>query len=112
VQAAAAAVLADDEHVVAQRARYAKRRALMLDGLARHGLVHDGGPGLFYLWLRSTDDLDGWGIAAHLADAAGTVVAPGDLYGAAGVGHARLALTQPDARLELALERLDAHTGS
>lgn len=108
VQAAAAAVLADDEHVLAQRARYAKRRGLMLEGLARHGFVHDGGPGLFYLWLRSTDDLDAWSIAAHLAEAAGTVVAPGDLYGAAGERHARLALTQPDARLELALERLDA----
>jgi aspartate/methionine/tyrosine aminotransferase len=80
----------------------------MLEGLARHGLVHDGGPGLFYLWLRSTDDLDAWSIAAHLAEAAGTVVAPGDLYGAAGERHARLALTQPDVRLELALERLDA----
>ena len=47
-------------------------------------------------------------IAARLAERAGIVVAPGDLYGEAGAAHARLALTQPTARLELALGRLAA----
>ncbi|MEI8336935.1 MAG: succinyldiaminopimelate transaminase [Actinomycetes bacterium] len=107
VQAAAAAVLDDDEHVDIQRARYSERRALMLDGLARHGLSHEGGSALFYLWLRSNDGVDGWTAAARLAES-GFIVAPGDLYGAAGVEHVRLALTQPNERLELALERLDA----
>jgi aspartate/methionine/tyrosine aminotransferase len=106
VQAAAAAALGDDEHVVAQRERYEQRRKLMLDGLAGHGLVHDGGPGLFYLWLRAAESTDdGWEVAARLAEA-GTLVAPGGLYGAAGADHVRLALTQPNDRLELALERL------
>ena len=107
VQAAAAAVLDDDEHVDIQRARYSERRALMLDGLARHGLIHEGGSALFYLWLRSNDGVDGWTAAARLAES-GLIVAPGDLYGAAGVEHLRLALTQPNERLQLALERLDA----
>jgi len=107
VQAAAAAVLDDDEHVDIQRARYSERRALMLDGLARHGLIHEGGSALFYLWLRSIDGVDGWTAAARLAES-GLIVAPGDLYGAAGVEHLRLALTQPNERLQLALERLDA----
>ncbi|MCZ7525269.1 MAG: succinyldiaminopimelate transaminase [Acidimicrobiia bacterium] len=108
VQAAAAAALADDDHVERQRARYAERRAVVLEGLAAHGLVHDGGPGTFYLWLRSEDSADdGWEIAARLAHA-GTLVAPGDLYGPGGADHVRLALTQPDDRLGLALERLAA----
>jgi succinyldiaminopimelate transaminase len=107
-QAAAAAALGDDAHVEDQRGRYEKRRALMLPALEEHGLVHDGGPALFYLWLRSADAADdGWEIAARLAEA-GTLVAPGDMYGAAGADHVRLALTQPDDRLELALERLAA----
>lgn len=107
-QAAAAAALADDAHVDEQRARYERRRALMLPALEEHGLVHDGGPALFYLWLRSADGTDdGWEIAARLAEA-GTLVAPGDMYGPAGADHVRLALTQPDDRLELALERLAA----
>ena len=108
IQAAAAAALADDVHVATQRARYEERRALMLDGLAHHGLVHDGGPAPFYLWLHSQEQVDdGWELAAQLAEA-GTLVAPGSLYGAAGADHIRLALTQPTDRLELVLERLTA----
>jgi succinyldiaminopimelate transaminase len=108
VPAAAAAALGDEKHVDAQRDRYARRRALVLSGLESHGLVHDGGPGLFYLWLRSAEETDdGWELAARLAEA-GTLVAPGNLYGVAGADHVRLALTQPDDRLELALERLTA----
>jgi succinyldiaminopimelate transaminase len=106
VQAAATAALGDDEHVDAQRDRYSRRRVLMLDGLAAHGLVHDGGAAPFYLWLRAEDSADdGWELAARLAEA-GTLVAPGSLYGPAGADHVRLALTQTDDRLELALQRL------
>ncbi len=106
IQAAAAAALGDDVHVAEQRRRYETRRELMLAGLAALGLVHDGGPAPFYLWLRSEDQVDdGWELAARLAEA-GTLVAPGGLYGAAGADHVRLALTQPTDRLELVLERL------
>ena len=107
VQAAAVAALGDDEHVAVQRTRYEERRKLVTDGLARHGLVHDGGPCPFYCWLRAeTGADDGWEIAARLAHA-GTLVAPGDLYGAAGADHVRLALVHPLDRLQLALDRLD-----
>jgi succinyldiaminopimelate transaminase len=106
IQAAGAAALADDEHVFEQRDRYEQRRKLMLDGLSAQGLVHDGGPALFYLWLRAAESTDdGWEVAARLAEA-GTLVAPGSLYGPAGADHVRLALTQPTDRLELILERL------
>jgi aspartate/methionine/tyrosine aminotransferase len=107
MQAAAAAALGDDEHVEQQRVRYAERRALALDALAPLGLVHDGGPCSFYLWLRHGDGADdGWEIAAELAQKAGLLVAPGDLYGAAGADHVRLALVQPRDRLEIAFDRL------
>jgi succinyldiaminopimelate transaminase len=107
VQAAAAAALDDDVHVDEQRARYTERRTLVADALAREGIVHDGGAALFYLWLRAADGADdGWELAARLAHQAGLLVAPGDLYGAAGADHVRLALVQPRDRLELALDRL------
>jgi succinyldiaminopimelate transaminase len=107
VQAAAAAALGDDAHVDEQRARYAERRELVRAALADHDLVHDGGDALFYLWLRAAETADdGWEIAARLAHGAGMLVSPGDLYGAAGADHVRLALVQPRDRLELALDRL------
>src|SRR5205807_1196979 len=55
VQAATAAALGDDEHVAEQRARYARRRAVVLPALEARGLVHDGGSSTFYLWLRDAE---------------------------------------------------------
>jgi aspartate/methionine/tyrosine aminotransferase len=107
MQAAAIAALADDAHVDEQRARYAERRAFVRDALAPHGFVHDGGPCLFYLWLRAEVGADdGWEIAARLAHEAGLLVSPGDLYGPAGADHVRLALVQPRERFELAFDRM------
>jgi succinyldiaminopimelate transaminase len=107
MQAAAVAALGDDAHVAEQRARYAERRELAIKALRAAGLVHGGGPCLFYLWLRREDGADdGWEIAAQLATSAGLLVAPGDLYGPAGADHVRLALVQPTDRFELAFDRL------
>jgi len=108
VQAAAAAALADDAHVDEQRARYARRRARLLPALDAAGLVHDGGPSTFYLWLRAAGtDEDGWSIAARLAEC-GILVAPGDLYGPGGERHARLALSITDEHVDVAVKRLTA----
>ena len=108
VQAAAAAALGDDEHVERQRARYAARRAHLLPALARHGIEHVGGPSTFYLWLEGPSR-DGWRLGADLA-LLGLLVAPGDLYGEAGAGQARLALTVTDDQVDGLVERLSAST--
>jgi succinyldiaminopimelate transaminase len=108
IQEAGAAAWADDAHVDAQREVYAGRRALARARLGSAGLVDTGGPGTFYLWARSVDpDEDGWGIAARLA-ATGTLVAAGELYGTGGSPYVRIALVQPDERIELAFDRLVA----
>jgi aspartate/methionine/tyrosine aminotransferase len=106
VQAAAAAALGDDDHVREQQARYARRRATLLPALEARGLVHDGGPSAFYLWLRTAaGERDGWEIVADLATH-GVLVAPGEFYGAAGARHARLALTLTDEQVALVCDRL------
>jgi succinyldiaminopimelate transaminase len=111
VQAAAAVALGDDEHVVEQQLRYARRRAKALPALESRGLVHDGGDSTFYLWLRDAGrgdgaaPRDGWAIAADLAET-GLIVAPGDFYGAAGAQHVRVALTITDEALDLVVSRL------
>ncbi|MFM8236379.1 MAG: aminotransferase class I/II-fold pyridoxal phosphate-dependent enzyme [Actinomycetota bacterium] len=109
VQAAATAALGDDDHVEIQRARYRDRRAMVLAALRSLGLVHSGGDMAFYLWLRAATPggPDGWALAAGLAAAGGLLVAPGDLYGAAGSDHVRLALVQPDDAFERVCARLE-----
>lgn len=108
VQAAAAAALADDAHVAEQRARYAARRTRLTPALAAADLDSVGGPSTFYLWLASRRGEDGWQIADRLARTAGLLAAPGDLYGAAGAPHARIALSVRDADLDLVIDRLAA----
>lgn len=110
IQAAAAAVLDDDAAVNDQRERYAERRLFGLDALGKIGLEHAGGTATFYLWLRAAkgsacEGADGWEIARRLATA-GTLVAPGDLYGPDGSPYARLALVQPMEKIDLAIGRM------
>lgn len=106
VQAAAAAALGDDAHVDEQRARYAARRARLTPVLAEAGFVSAGGPSTFYLWLASDRGEDGWKMAARLAETAGLLVAPGDLYGRDGADYARVALSLRDDDLDLVIARL------
>jgi succinyldiaminopimelate transaminase len=106
VQAAAVAALGDDDHVVEQRGRYAARRARLTPVLADAGFVSAGGPSTFYLWLASDRGEDGWKMAARLAETAGLLVAPGDLYGPDGADDARLALSLRDEDIDAVIARL------
>ena len=105
VQVAAAAALADDDHVEVQRDRY-RRRLLagrrLLEGL---GLQVEMPAGGFYLWVADPGG-DGWALASRLATEAGVISSPGEFYGPEGAGHVRLAMVQPDERLMLAMDRV------
>ncbi len=55
---------------------------------------------------------DAWAMAEALARDGGILVSPGDLYGADGAGHVRIAVVQPLERLALVGERLGAAAGA
>ena len=57
--------------------------------------------GSFYLWC-SKAGLDGWELAAEIAERSALVVSPGELYGEDGRDFVRLAVVQSDERLALA----------
>ncbi len=105
VQAAAAVAYADDAHVDAQRARYLGRLERVAEILRAIDLDVALPGGAFYLWVAAPGG-DAWGLAARLARDAGALVSPGEFYGDAGAGHVRLAMVQPDDRLELMARRL------
>ncbi|HUR48874.1 MAG TPA: aminotransferase class I/II-fold pyridoxal phosphate-dependent enzyme [Acidimicrobiales bacterium] len=106
VQEAAAAALDDDDHAATQADRYRSRLERCAAALRDWGLSDAPLPaGGIYLWVQSPDG-DGWNLARRLAEQAGAVVAPGSLYGEAGAAHVRIAMTTPDAKLDLVLSRL------
>ncbi|MGA2037321.1 MAG: aminotransferase class I/II-fold pyridoxal phosphate-dependent enzyme [Acidimicrobiales bacterium] len=116
VQAAAVAALEDDEHVLVQRERYLHRLERLGAVLRDGGLDSHLPAGGFYLWVpvpgwasqgAGHDHSAGaWTLTEALAEAAGVLVSPGDLYGEAGTGFVRVAAVQPDDRIELVGERL------
>ena len=105
VQAAAVVAFDDDQHVDEQRQRYLRRLDLLAAALRRCGIEAQRPPGTFYLWVAARGG-DAWGLAHRLAAEGGLLVSPGDFYGPAGAGHVRIAVVQPDDRLELAAQRL------
>jgi succinyldiaminopimelate transaminase len=105
VQAAVAVAYSDDEHVDVQRERYRSRLELLAEALRSVDVDAPMPEGSFYLWC-SKPGMDGWELAAFLAEASGLVVSPGELYGDDGANFVRIAVVQPDERLELAVQRL------
>ncbi len=105
VQAAMVAALGDDEHVAAQRARYARRRRLLVGAFQEAGYVVDGSHAGLYLWVRPARPQDSRATVEDLAGL-GILVAPGVFYGSAGDGHVRVALTASDERVVEASTRL------
>lgn len=103
-QAAGVAALDDDAHVEAQRELYLGRLRRMADVLhAWSGIEIPLPGGGFYLWFEVGD---AWEFTERLAREGGALVSPGDFYGEAGAGFVRVAVVQPDERIDLVAGRL------
>ena len=103
-QAAGVVALNDDAHVAEQRARYRRRLDRLGAALSRWTGAEVALPqGGFYLWM---DVGDGWAFAECLAKEGGALASPGEFYGATVAGYARIAVVQPDDRIDLVVDRL------
>jgi succinyldiaminopimelate transaminase len=107
VQAAMAAALDDDAHARAQRQRYHDRRSVLRDAFCSAGWNVDHSEAGLYLWVTHPAH-DCWSAAELLAAQGGILVAPGELYGAAGARHVRVALTATDEQVADVAKRLAA----
>jgi len=103
VQAAMIAALGDEDHVTAQRARYAARREQLRAALTGAGFEISHSEAGLYLW--SSRGEDSWKTVEWLADR-GILAAPGAFYGPAAEQHVRIALTATDERVAAAVARL------
>ncbi|MDQ6656750.1 MAG: succinyldiaminopimelate transaminase [Actinomycetota bacterium] len=106
VQAAAAAALSDDGHVLSQRRRYQGRRQKLTDALSDNGFrIGDNDTSAAGLYLWATRGEPAMTSVSWLAER-GILVAPGTLYGPNGDQHVRVALTALDERVAAAVSRL------
>jgi succinyldiaminopimelate transaminase len=103
-QAAGVVALDDDTHVAVQRDRYRRRLERLAGALAAWTGAEVTLPGGgFYLWV---DVGDGWAFTERLAKEGGALVSPGEFYGPSVAEYARIAVVQPDDRIDLVVERL------
>ncbi len=105
VQAAGAVAYDDDMHVDEQRVRYHQRLVQMADAFGSVGLPAALPGGGFYLWVPVPGG-DAWACTEWLARTGGVVVSPGEFYGDAARAYVRVALVEPEDRLELVAKRL------
>jgi len=106
-QAAGVVALNDDASVKVQASVYRTRLERTAGVLSKwSGRAIDLPAGGFYLWFDATD---GWEFAERLATEGGALVSPGDFYGAGGSNNCRVAVVQPDDRIELMAQRLGVH---
>lgn len=84
-----------------------KRRNLMVKGLRKLSWNVPKPKATFYLWIPVPDGGSSLAFAKKVLDEAGVVVTPGIGFGEYGEGYVRIALTQSEARLQEALERLE-----
>jgi succinyldiaminopimelate transaminase len=103
VQRAMTVALGDDAHVVEQRDRYARRRAVLKHAVEAAGFTVDRSEAGLYLW--ATEGRDAWESVGRLAEL-GILVGPGHFYGTHFPNHVRFSLTATDERIAVAAERL------
>lgn len=101
VQRAAALAWGDEAHVQAMRDVYRAKRDVLLPALEAAGMRHVGGDATMFLWLE-----DPGRVAERLLER-GVVLAPGEFFGAAGAGYARLALVPELEACERAAEIIE-----
>ncbi|MBM7837783.1 aminotransferase [Alkalihalobacillus xiaoxiensis] len=113
-QAAATALLSDQQEAKELATRYEKRRNVFIAGLKRIGLKVDAPKGSFFVWMPVPTGFTSESFAHYLLNEAHLVVAPGNGFGQYGEGYVRIGLLAEEERLEEAikrLEKLDFHKG-
>lgn len=106
IQEAAIAALRGPQECVRENVRiYQERRDVLVRGLRKLGFNVEKPRATFYLWMEVPEG-DSMAFAEKLLEA-GVVVTPGVGFGEHGEGFVRFALTQPVARIEEALERME-----
>ncbi len=114
VQLAGVAALSPDSDadVAAMNALYKRRRDLVCDALKKIGVDVKPPRSTIYVWAPVPEGFaSSAAYCEHVLEQAGVVLSPGAIYGPAGEGWFRIALTTPDDRLLEAVQRLGALGG-
>ncbi|HTL48529.1 MAG TPA: LL-diaminopimelate aminotransferase [Verrucomicrobiae bacterium] len=86
---------------------YQKRRDLLAKGLERMGWKFRAPTATFYCWIPVPPGYTSTELAVKFLDEMGIVVTPGNGFGRYGEGYFRISLTNPEERIQEALNRIE-----
>ncbi|MXY77890.1 MAG: aminotransferase class I/II-fold pyridoxal phosphate-dependent enzyme [Acidimicrobiia bacterium] len=113
VQKASIAALETPDHILStQMDTYRRRRDRVVTALRRIGLAVEPPQGTFYVWAPLPDGTSSMRFFTRLLEETAVVAIPGIGYGRYGEGYVRFSLTVPDARLDEAMDRVEAAGGA
>ena len=104
--AAVQAMTGDQAWLVERNEIYRQRRDVVLAGLADLGLEAFPPQGSLYVWSKIPPGWNSLDFASALLEQAKVSITPGVVFGAAGEGYMRIALTAPQERIEQAMQRM------
>lgn len=105
--AAIEAMLGLQDHLPGLNAMYARRRDMVLEGLAKIGIEVPRKPvATIYVWAKVPQGFTSAEFAEKILDEANVIVPAGSAYGPSGEGYVRISLTCADDRLAMAIERI------
>ena len=107
-QASIVALETPDAVLRAKMTIYRRRRDRVVATLRRIGLEVDPPPGTFYVWAPLPTGIGSMDFFTRLLEHTAVVAIPGIGYGRYGEGYIRFSLTISDARLDEAMERIEA----
>ncbi|MEN9207384.1 MAG: pyridoxal phosphate-dependent aminotransferase [Gloeomargarita sp. GMQP_bins_120] len=105
-RAAMAAFQTTEAQLQALMQVYQRRRDLIVAGLQSLGWPITAPKATLYVWAPVPAGYTSTEFATLLLEKCGIIVPPGNGYGAAGEGFFRIALTVPEQRMQLAIERM------
>jgi LL-diaminopimelate aminotransferase len=104
--AAVAALTGPQDCVAAMAAEYARRRDVIVEGFKAFGWQVPRPKASMYVWAPVPTKQDSFSFAAEMVEKAGVAVVPGIGFGSCGEGYVRIALVQPQDRLQQAVDRI------
>ncbi len=107
IQVAGITALTEDWSCVADNMKiYQERRDVAVPGLAKLGFDVENPKASFYVWFSVPDKVTSAEFCGKVLEETGVVVTPGNGFGDAGEGFARMALTLPKDRIAEAVDRI------
>jgi len=106
LQAAAAALSGDQGWLVERNSTYQRRRDVVIENLSAAGVRVEPPQASLYVWAPVPKKWSSMDFATALLERANVSLTPGVVFGAHGEGYVRIALTQTEAVIAVAMQRI------